>query len=131
MTGGTTGADTSPAPERRGMKSTIARLHHESLRLPPKLAAMIARYVEAANEGRDPVHLFRTGANLLNHTFQLADGGCAHTLAAMRRDGVNAIDLAHAAELLATAALNIEATTASDADHVEDRKDGALPRIET
>lgn len=90
------------------MKAAIASMQRQSLRLPPKLTAMFARYIEAANSGRDPVKLFRTGAQLLNNTFRLAADGCGDTLATMAHDRIDAVQLALAAELFETAASTIE-----------------------
>lgn len=90
------------------MIAALAKLHRESLKLPYKLAYMVARYIEGVNDGRDPVALFRNGANLINNTFMLADRGDAETLAAMKRDGIDATSMALAAELFSSAADEIE-----------------------
>lgn len=86
----------------------IDRLHYGSLKLPPKLQAMVARYIEGARDGRDPVKLFRNGARVLNATFKRADAGDDETLEAMRRDRIDGFALCICAELFATAALALE-----------------------
>ncbi len=86
----------------------IERLYHGSRTLPPKLQAMIARYIEGADEGRDAVKLFQNGARLLNDMFKRADAGDKEALEAMRRDRIDGFAIVIAAELFASAALALE-----------------------
>lgn len=90
------------------MKDILLGMQRESLLLPPKLASMVARYIEAVNDGRDPVKLFRNGANLLNATFRRAADGDSEALSSLLRDRISAPALAIAAEIFSTAALSIE-----------------------
>lgn len=93
------------------MKDALAKMQAEASRLPPPLRRMVALYAERAAERGNvagAARLLRTGAELLNITFKAADAGDEHVLQAMRADGVDALSIAHCAELFATTASVLE-----------------------
>lgn len=76
--------------------------------LPPKLAAMVARYSAQARSG-NAVAVLRSGARALNSAFACLEAGDEAFLEAMRADGINAMSMAATADLFDAAASAVEA----------------------
>ncbi len=89
--------------------SILAQMQRDSLKLPYKLQLMVAKYIEAINEGtHTPSKLCKLGAGLLNDHFVKCDAGDVEALEAMRRDHIDANALAAAGDLFIMAQLQFE-----------------------